>query len=151
MKRTKRVKRPKLTLKQKISRVIYIVSALLILSVISTSRNFFHSFYRELQDNKGYAVEELAEDFLEMDYPGLSKKIAKNIALNEPVTEETKPYYAFSACYESAVDFYMYSQNGETNKAEAAKAEFEENEAKMDKKLFLDKIERIREVYLLGE
>lgn len=146
-KKPQKKNKKKLTKKQIISRIMFIASAILILSVIPSSAAFFEDLYRYKQDYKGISIEKIQSDFVNRDYVSMIEKTTKNQALNVEITEEAEPYYAFAACYESAVDYHMYVTTGQTALAEQELKIFQENESKLNKKIFTDKIATVQNVY----
>ena len=93
-----------------IGKLLYLVVAVLVLMIIPSAAENAYDYFREKQSRKGYTSEKLYEDFCDGDYGRLSEKVAYNRAVGRTVTEDDRDYYAFSACYNSAVDYHMYGQ-----------------------------------------
>ena len=64
-----------------------------------------------------------------------------------PEEQEEENYYAFSDCYNAAVDYKMYIKNNEMTKAEEMLDKFRKNEEKITGRIFIDALVSIKEVY----
>ena len=117
---------------------MYLVVAVLVLMIIPSAAENAYDYFREKQSRKGYTSEKLYEDFCDGDYGRLSEKVAYNRAVGRTVTEDDRDYYAFSACYNSAVDYHMYRTAGENNKASDTLEIFYQNESELNHLIFKD-------------
>lgn len=68
-------------------------------------------------------------------------------AVGRTVTEDDRDYYAFSACYNSAVDYHMYRTAGKTDKASDTLEIFYQNESELNHLIFKDALTAVKEVY----
>ncbi len=144
-------KKKKLSVKQKISRLLYAISIILIITIIPTSAEFFHDLLRESQRAKGYTSEEIANDFINTNYNNMIEKIAANRAINSEIKEEDEKYYAFADCYVSAFNYHMYSTTNQKDKAAIELKRFKDSAAKIESRIFKDRIQLIKEEYSIPE
>jgi hypothetical protein len=140
-------------------KLLYLVVAVLVLMIIPSAAENAYDYFREKQSRKGYTSEKLRpipltahekklyEDFCDGDYGRLSEKVAYNRAVGRTVTEDDRDYYAFSACYNSAVDYHMYRTAGKTDKASDTLEIFYQNESELNHLIFKDALTAVKEVY----
>ena len=128
-------------------KLIYLIVAVLVLMIIPSAAENASAYFREQQSRTGYTSEKLYEDFCDGDYGRLSEKVAYNRAVGRTVTEDDRDYYAFSACYNSAVDYHMYRTAGKTDKASDTLEIFYQNESELNHLIFKDALTAVKEVY----
>ncbi len=131
----------------KISIIIYIISAVMLLFTIPATAGISREVFRNLNKNKGYSVEQLYWQFSEKNYGALNDQIQFNIAVGKKITDEDKDFYAFAACYESAVNCYMYVKNNDSIKAQEELAKFNENAGKISRKMIKNSLEEVKKTY----
>ena len=76
----------------------------------------------------------------------LTDKIEYNKGVGRKITKEEENYYAFSDCYNAAVDYKMYIKNNEMTKAEEMLDKFRKNEEKITGRIFIDALVSIKDV-----
>ena len=106
------------TKKYKIIRLgMYIASVIMMLVMIPAVADISYDVFRQVNKGKGYTLEQMYESFSGQDYTKLIKQVQVNIATGKQITDEDRDFYAFAACYESAVNYHMYVKNGDSSGA----------------------------------
>ena len=60
-----------------------------------------------------------------------------------------KDYYTFVECYNIAVDYNMYVRLGDINKADELKEQFEDNTRLLQRKIFKEALETVKNTYIV--
>ena len=119
-----------------------------VLVIIPLTSNIMEDVFRITGRQKGYSEETLFQCFIDNEYGMLTDKIEYNKGVGRKITKEEENYYAFSDCYNAAVDYKMYIKNNEMTKAEEMLDKFcRKNEEKITGRIFIDALVSIKEVY----
>lgn len=143
----KKHRKKKLTKFIVISRAMYIAAAIAILTIIPAASSLFYYYYSEMGRQNGYTVEDLYFDFIHKQYGELYQKTEYNVGVGRKVTSDDAEYYAFAKCYDSAIDYHMYAQTGQKALANEALEKFQENEGKLNNRMFRDALDGVRNSY----
>lgn len=128
-----------------ISVVLYALSVLFALSSLFFAKDTaYHALYYK-QKLDGYTLETLEYDFTEKEYGNMNEKIAYNKAINREITEDEKDYYLFADYYEALIDYNVYMKNGEHDKAQMKKEEYELCYSNMKHIFFKERADELRE------
>ena len=129
--------------------LLYIISAILLIISIAPISDTAAEIYRVNGRYAGYEEESLFNDFIEKDYAGLSKKVNYNKGIGKSISEDEKDYYTFVECYNIAVDYNMYVRLGDINKADELKEQFEYNTKLLQRKIFKEALETVKNTYIV--
>ena len=123
--------------------LLYIISAILLIISIAPIADTAAEIYRVKGRYAGYEEESLFNDFIEKDYAGLSKKVNYNKGIGKSISEDEKDYYTFVECYN------MYVRLGDINKADELKEQFEDNTRLLQRKIFKEALETVKNTYIV--
>lgn len=84
------------------------VTVIAVLVIIPLTSNIMEDVFRITGRQKGYSEETLFQCFIDNEYGMLTDKIEYNKGVGRKITKEEENYYAFSDCYNAAVDYKMY-------------------------------------------
>ena len=140
----KKIKKSKRPLQVKLMIAVTVIAVLVIIPLTS---NIMEDVFRITGRQKGYSEETLFQCFIDNEYGMLTDKIEYNKGVGRKITKEEENYYAFSDCYNAAVDYKMYIKNNEMTKAEEMLDKFRKNEEKITGRIFIDALVSIKEVY----
>lgn len=140
----KKIKKSKRPLQVKLMIAVTVIAVLVINPLTS---NIMEDVFRITGRQKGYSEETLFQCFIDNEYGMLTDKIEYNKGVGRKITKEEENYYAFSDCYNAAVDYKMYIKNNEMTKAEEMLDKFRKNEEKITGRIFIDALVSIKEVY----
>ena len=129
--------------------LLYIISAILLIISIAPIADTAAEIYRVKGRYAGYEEVSLFNDFIEKDYAGLSKKVNYNKGIGKSISEDEKDYYTFVECYNIAVDYNMYVRLGDINKADELKEQFEDNTRLLQRKIFKEALETVKNTYIV--
>lgn len=136
------------TKKYKIIRLgMYIASVIMMLVMIPAVADISYDVFRQVNKGKGYTLEQMYESFSGQDYTKLIKQVQVNIAAGKQITDEDRDFYAFAACYESAVNYHMYVKNGDSLGAARELSVFNENSNAIGRRIFKDTLESVKKTY----
>ena len=65
------------------------------------------------------------------------------------ISEDEKEYYTFVECYNIAVDYNKYVRLGDINKADELKEQFEDNTRLLQRKIFKEALETVKNTYIV--
>ena len=116
--------------------LLYIISAILLIISIAPIADTAAEIYRVKGRYAGY-------------YAGLSKKVNYNKGIGKSISEDEKDYYTFVECYNIAVDYNMYVRLGDINKADELKEQFEDNTRLLQRKIFKEALETVKNTYIV--
>lgn len=139
-----KIKKSKRPLQVKLMIAVTVIAVLVIIPLTS---NIMEDVFRITGRQKGYSEETLFQCFIDNEYGMLTDKIEYNKGVGRKITKEEENYYAFSDCYNAAVDYKMYIKNNEMTKAEEMLDKFRKNEEKITGRIFIDALVSIKEVY----
>lgn len=128
---------------------VVMLSAILLIISIAPIADTAAEIYRVKGRYAGYEEESLFNDFIEKDYAGLSKKVNYNKGIGKSISEDEKDYYTFVECYNIAVDYNMYVRLGDINKADELKEQFEDNTRLLQRKIFKEALETVKNTYIV--
>ena len=116
--------------------LLYIISAILLIISIAPIADTAAEIYRVKGRYAGYEEESLFNDFIEKDYAGLSKKVNYNKGIGKSISEDEK-------------DYYTYVRLGDINKADELKEQFEDNTRLLQRKIFKEALETVKNTYIV--
>lgn len=128
--------------------LLYVVSAILLIISIAPIADTARDIYSTKGRYSGYEEESLFNDFMEKDYSGLVKKINYNKGIGKSISDDEQDYYTFAECYDLAVDYYMYIKLGDTAKADKLKEQFEAKAQTLNRKIFKEALETVKNTYI---
>lgn len=129
--------------------LLYIISAILLIISIAPIADTAAEIYRVKGRYAGYEEESLFNDFMEKDYSGLVKKINYNKGIGKSISDDEQDYYTFAECYDFAVDYYMYIKLGDTAKADRLKEQYEVKAQTLNRKIFKEALETVKNTYMV--
>lgn len=88
----------------------------------------------------------LYNDFIENNYEGLLEKTEYNTGIGKDIDKDTQDYYTFAIAYKKAVDYRVYVNNGENEKAEQVVKDIDN--AQFNNVLFKEALENVK-IYIL--
>ena len=128
--------------------LLYVVSAILLIISIAPIADTARDIYSTKGRYSGYEEESLFNDFMEKDYAGLVKKVYYNKGRGKSISDDEQDYYTFAECYDLAVDYYMYIKLGDTAKADKLKEQFEAKAQTLNRKIFKEALETVKNTYI---
>ena len=87
-----------------------------------------------------------ANDFIENNYEGLLEKTEYNTGIGKDIDKDTQDYYTFAIAYKKAVDYRVYVNNGENEKAEQVVKDIDN--AQFNNVLFKEALENVKNIYI---
>ena len=105
--------------------LLYIISAILLIISIAPIADTAAEIYRVKGRYAGYEEESLFNDFIEKDYAGLSKKVNYNKGIGKSISED------------------------DINKADDLKEQFEDNTRLLQRKIFKEALETVKNTYIV--
>ena len=94
----------------------------------------------------GYEEDSLYNDFIENNYEGLLEKTEYNTGIGKDIDKDTQDYYTFVIAYKKAVDYRVYVNNGENEKAEQVVKDIDN--AQFNNVLFKEALENVKNIYI---
>ena len=88
----------------------------------------------------------LYNDFIENNYEGLLEKTEYNTGIGKDIDKDTQDYYTFAIAYKKAVDYRVYVNNGENEKAEQVVKDIDN--AQFNNVLFKEALENVKNIYI---
>lgn len=85
-------------------------------------------------------------DFIENNYEGLLEKTEYNTGIGKDIDKDTQDYYTFAIAYKKAVDYRVYVNNGENEKAEQVVKDIDN--AQFNNVLFKEALENVKNIYI---
>ena len=122
--------------------LLYVVSAILLIISIAPIADTARDIYSTKGRYSGYEEESLFNDFMEKDYAGLVKKVNYNKGIGKSISDDEQDYY------DLAVDYYMYIKLGDTAKADKLKEQFEAKAQTLNRKIFKEALETVKNTYI---
>ena len=93
-----------------------------------------------------YEEDSLYNDFIENNYEGLLEKTEYNTGIGKDIDKDTQDYYTFAIAYKKAVDYRVYVNNGENEKAEQVVKDIDN--AQFNNVLFKEALENVKNIYI---
>lgn len=137
--RIKRVKTP--------ARLIYALSLVLLIIAMFQVIGLAADLQWSIESRKGYSLNDLYNDFQEGAYTRLCSKVRLNSAAGVSLSDDEQELAEFAECYTCAVNYRMYKENNMTAEAQAQLDEFREHENAIHRKLILDRLDNIKNIY----
>lgn len=97
----------------------------------------------------GYEEDSLYNDFIENNYEGLLEKTEYNTGIGKDIDKDTQDYYTFAIAYKKAVDYRVYVNNGENEKAEQVIKDIDN--AQFNNVLFKEALENVKKYILVTD
>lgn len=76
------------------------------------------------------------------------QKVNYNKGIGKSISDDEQDYYTFAECYDLAVDYYMYIKLGDTAKADKLKEQFEAKAQTLNRKIFKEALETVKNTYI---
>ena len=83
---------------------------------------------------------------IENNYEGLLEKTEYNTGIGKDIDKDTQDYYTFAIAYKKAVDYRVYVNNGENEKAEQVVKDIDN--AQFNNVLFKEALENVKNIYI---
>ena len=131
-----------------ISVLFYVICAIMIVIIIPCAADIFEDMYRINGRMSGYEEDSLYQDFIDGSYDRLLEKTEYNIGMGKDISNDTQDYYTFAECYDFAVDYYMYIKLGDTAKADRLKEQYEVKAQTLNRKIFKEALETVKNTYM---
>lgn len=131
-----------------ISIILYVVSALMVLTGALFLINQLYDIEEEKTRKSAYSLSELNYYFIEGYYEQLVEKVAYNKALKltGDETKDIKDYYIFADWYEELLDYEIYNKSGDTKRAQLSMEKMQELEKSYTHQIFKEKTEQIKKM-----
>ena len=120
-----------------ISLLAYVLCAIMIIIIIPCVSDISGDVFRSKGRMSGYEEDSLYNDFIENNYEGL---------LGKDIDKDTQDYYTFAIAYKKAVDYRVYVNNGENEKAEQVVKDIDN--AQFNNVLFKEALENVKNIYI---
>lgn len=133
-------------MKFNISLLAYVLCAIMIISIIPCIADISGDIFRGKGRMSGYEEDSLYNDFIENNYEGLLEKTEYNTGIGKDIDKDTQDYYTFAIAYKKAVDYRVYVNNGENEKAEQVVKDIDN--AQFNNVLFKEALENVKNIYI---
>lgn len=131
-----------------ISLLAYVLCAIMIISIIPCIADISGDIFRGKGRMSGYEEDSLYNDFIENNYEGLLEKTEYNTGIGKDIDKDTQDYYTFAIAYKKAVDYRVYVNNGENEKAEQAIKDIDSTQ--FNNVLFKEALENVKRIYIVS-
>jgi len=125
-----------------ISLLAYVLCAIMIIIIIPCIADISGDVFRGKGRMSGYEEDSLYNDFIENNYEGLLEKTEYNTGIGKDIDKDTQDYYTFAIAYKKAVDYRVYVNNGENEKAEQVVKDIDN--AQFNNVLFKEALENVK-------
>ena len=132
--------------KVNISLLAYVLCAIMIIIIIPCIADISGDVFRGKGRMSGYEEDSLYNDFIENNYEGLLEKTEYNTGIGKDIDKDTQDYYTFAIAYKKAVDYRVYVNNGENEKAEQVVKDIDN--AQFNNVLFKEALENVKKIYI---
>ena len=129
-----------------ISLLAYVLCAIMIIIIIPCIADISGDVFRGKGRMSGYEEDSLYNDFIENNYEGLLEKTEYNTGIGKDIDKDTQDYYTFAIAYKKAVDYRVYVNNGENEKAEQVVKDIDN--AQFNNVLFKEGLENVKNIYI---
>lgn len=130
-----------------ISLLAYVLCAIMIIIIIIPCvSDISGDVFRSKGRMSGYEEDSLYNDFIENNYEGLLEKTEYNTGIGKDIDKDTQDYYTFAIAYKKAVDYRVYVNNGENEKAEQVVKDIDN--AQFNNVLFKEALENVKKIYI---
>ena len=129
-----------------ISLLAYVLCVIMIIIIIPCIADISGDVFRSKGRMSGYEEDSLYNDFIENNYEGLLEKTEYNIGIGKDIDKDTQDYYTFAIAYKKAVDYRVYVNNGENEKAEQVVKDIDN--AQFNNVLFKEALENVKNIYI---
>ncbi len=133
-------------MKFNISLLAYVLCAIMIIIIIQCVSDISGDVFRSKGRMSGYEEDSLYNDFIENNYEGLLEKTEYNTGIGKDIDKDTQDYYTFAIAYKKAVDYRVYVNNGENEKAEQVVKDIDN--AQFNNVLFKEALENVKNIYI---
>lgn len=133
-------------MKFNISLLAYVLCAIMIIIIIPCIADISGDVFRGKGRMSGYEEDSLYNDFIENNYEGLLEKTEYNTGIGKDIDKDTQDYYTFAIAYKKAVDYRVYVNNGENEKAEQVVKDIDN--AQFNNVLFKEALENVKNIYI---
>ena len=120
-----------------ISLLAYVLCAIMIIIIIPCVSDISGDVFRSKGRMSGYE---------EDNYEGLLEKTEYNTGIGKDIDKDTQDYYTFAIAYKKAVDYRVYVNNGENEKAEQVVKDIDN--AQFNNVLFKEALENVKNIYI---
>ena len=131
-----------------ISLLAYVLCAIMIIIIIPCIADISGDIFRGKGRMSGYEEDSLYNDFIENNYEGLLEKTEYNTGIGKDIDKDTQDYYTFAIAYKKAVDYRVYVNNGENEKAEQVIKDIDSTQ--FDNVLFKEALENVKRIYIVS-
>lgn len=132
-----------------ISLLAYVLCVIMIIIIIPCISDISGDVFRSKGRMSGYEEDSLYNDFIENNYEGLLEKTEYNTGIGKYIDKDTQDYYTFAIAYKKAVDYRVYVNNGENEKAEQVVKDIDN--AQFNNVLFKEALENVKNIYISNE
>lgn len=129
-----------------ISLLAYVLCAIMNIIIIPCVSDISGDVFRSKGRMSGYEEDSLYNDFIENNYEGLLEKTEYNTGIGKDIDKDTQDYYTFAIAYKKAVDYRVYVNNGENEKAEQVVKDIDN--AQFNNVLFKEALENVKNIYI---
>lgn len=129
-----------------ISLLAYVLCEIMIIIIIPCVSDISGDVFRSKGRMSGYEEDSLYNDFIENNYEGLLEKTEYNTGIGKDIDKDTQDYYTFAIAYKKAVDYRVYVNNGENEKAEQVVKDIDN--AQFNNVLFKEALENVKNIYI---
>lgn len=129
-----------------ISLLAYVLCVIMIIIIILCVSDISGDVFRSKGRMSGYEEDSLYNDFIENNYEGLLEKTEYNTGIGKDIDKDTQDYYTFAIAYKKAVDYRVYVNNGENEKAEQVVKDIDN--AQFNNVLFKEALENVKNIYI---
>lgn len=129
-----------------ISLLAYVLCVIMIIIIIPCVSDISGDVFRSKGRMSGYEEDSLYNDFIENNYEGLLEKTEYNTGIGKDIDKDTQDYYTFAIAYKKAVDYRVYVNNGENEKAEQVVKDIDN--AQFNNVLFKEALENVKRIYI---
>lgn len=133
-------------MKFNISLLAYVLCVIMIIIIIPCVSDISGDVFRSKGRMSGYEEDSLYNDFIENNYEGLLEKTEYNTGIGKDIDKDTQDYYTFAIAYKKAVDYRVYVNNGENEKAEQVVKDIDN--AQFNNVLFKEALENVKNIYI---
>lgn len=129
-----------------ISLLAYVLCVIMMIIIIPCVSDISGDVFRSKGRMSGYEEDSLYNDFIENNYEGLLEKTEYNTGIGKDIDKDTQDYYTFAIAYKKAVDYRVYVNNGENEKAEQVVKDIDN--AQFNNVLFKEALENVKNIYI---
>ena len=129
-----------------ISLLAYVLWVIMMIIIIPCVSDISGDVFRSKGRMSGYEEDSLYNDFIENNYEGLLEKTEYNTGIGKDIDKDTQDYYTFAIAYKKAVDYRVYVNNGENEKAEQVVKDIDN--AQFNNVLFKEALENVKNIYI---